>query len=107
MIVVSTDSSKFDTQSLRELQNEVARLKVQDKLEEFCINHLKTEIQLLRDTLIKIKGEYKGALYLHEAMNEALNMQLKNGYRMKHNRDEIHYVGGHQHVSLIDTKRKR
>ena len=62
---------------------------------------------MLRDTLTNIKGESNEALYQHAAMNEALNMQLENGYHMKHNGDEIHYVGENKPVSVPDMKRKR
>ena len=82
------DSSKFDTKickgflskTVRELQDEVTKLKAEDKVKEYCINHLRAEICLIRGTLTTIKGASKEALYKHKAMNEILNMQLENGY---------------------------
>ena len=62
---------------------------------------------MLRDTLTNIKGESNEALYQHAAMNEALNMQLENGYHMKHNGDRVYHVGGDKYIHVQGMKRKR
>ena len=112
---MSADSSKFDTkndkgmlsQTVRELEDEVVQLKAEDKFKEYCINHLKAEIRLLRDTLANIEGASKKSLYKYEAMNEILIIQLENGYHMNHDGDEIHYVGENTPLAVPDMKRKR
>ena len=103
---MSTDSNKFDKQSIRKLQDEVMGLKIEDTFKGYCINHPKAEIRLLRDTLTEITGESKEALYEYVAMNETLNTKLGNGYHMKYNGEEIHYVGEHNPVSITEPKVK-
>ena len=104
---MSTDSSKFDKQVIRKLKDDVTILKKQNLLNEYCINHLKAEIRLLRDTLSKNEVASKECLYKHEAMNERLNMQLENGTHMTHNGDEIQYAGENVPVIGTELKRKR
>ena len=101
-----TDSSKFDKEVIRKLKDEITILNKQYKFNEYCINHLKAEIRLLRDTLTKIESASKEDLYQHEEMNKTLNMQLENGHHMSHNGEEIHYVGKNNHVSITEMKRK-
>lgn len=104
---MSTDSSKLDKKVIMKLKDEITILKKQDKFNEYCINHLKAEIRLLRDNLTKIEVVSKECLYKHEGMNETLNMQLEIGTHMTHNGDEIQYAG--ENIPLIgtDLKRKR
>ena len=98
--VMSTDSSKLNAEdakrmfkTVRQLENQISKLKAEDKHKDYCINHLKAEIRLLRDTLSNIQGASKEALYNHEAMNERFNTNIENGTHMNHSGDEIHYVG--------------
>ena len=86
---MSTDSSKFDSDRIVKLKAELTVMKNQDKFNEYCINHLKAEIRLLRDTLSKIQTSSTDCLYMHEGMNETLEMQLERGSHMNHNGDEI------------------
>lgn len=102
---MSTDSSKLDKKVIRKLKDEITILKKQDKFNEYCINHLKAEIRLLRDTLTKIEVVSKECLYKYEGMNATLNMQLENGTHMTHNGDEIRYAG--ENIPLIGTELKR
>ena len=39
---------------VQQLEDEVAKLKAEDKYKDYCINNLKAEILLLRDTLSNI-----------------------------------------------------
>ena len=94
------------SQTVWELEDEVAQLKTEDKFKEYCIDNLKAEISLLCDTLTNIEGVSKEAVYKHEAMDETLIIQLENGYHMNHNGDEIHYVSENTHLAVLDMKRK-
>ena len=104
---MSIDSSKFDRQVIRKLKDDVTILKKQNLLNEYCINHLKAEIRLLRDTITNIQDASKDYLYKHEGMNETLEMKLENGAHLTHNGDEIKYVGEHMSIYGTEFKRKR
>ena len=104
---MSNNSSNFDRDIIVKLKAELTVMKNQDKFNEYCINHLKAEIRLLRDTLTKIQTSSKDCLYMHEGMNEKLEMQLERGTHMNHKGDEIKYVGESDPTVGEELKRKR
>ena len=101
---MSIDSSKFCKEVIKKLKDEIMILKNQDKFNEYCINHLKAEICLLRDTLTKIGCASKECLCKHEWMDETLDMQLKSGTHVTHNGDEIKCV--RESIPIYDTELK-
>ena len=109
---MSTDSSKLDTkvakgmfETVIQLENEISKLKAEDKYKDYCINHLTAEIRLLHDTLSNIQGASGEALYEHEAMNDRNNINLENGIHMHQYGDEIHYVGKNTTFAVRDVPR--
>ena len=104
---MSNDSSKLGSDVVVKLNQELSVLKRKDKFNEYCINHLKAEIRLLRDTLNKIQGSSKECLDYHEEMNETLEIKIEKGIHLNHNGEEIKYFGESDPSFGKELKRKR